>query len=263
MTKESINRLLRQHPSTWVFTVLKHLDGFYECPKDTLGNRLGPLVGYAGSYESHSGPKQFVGDVYCNFSVAEQHPFIIECFVEQLAHQLEKHFGDELHELITQDRIVIAGPQMGGVATGFMLARHLGCRFAYIEKKITQLANNDQREQSELAFIRHSVKKGDLVIICEDVSNNFSTTAKTIDVILAAGAKPLGLATLLNRSMTITNTFQHENTQLPVIPLVHKPFDEYEQTNQFVLSDIEKGNVIWKPKNDWTPLAEAMKKHAA
>lgn len=49
--------------------VLKALDGYYECPKDTAGKRLGPLVGYAG--RDNLG-RQYVGDIYANFAVAER-----------------------------------------------------------------------------------------------------------------------------------------------------------------------------------------------
>jgi adenine/guanine phosphoribosyltransferase-like PRPP-binding protein len=254
MKKSALDGLIRKYGPNYVLEVLRELNAFYECPKKG-GIRVGPLVGYAGTYNENGEDHHYVGDVYCNFSVSEQYPFIIKQFAQDLAKKLEQHFADELHEFIDNDRLVIVGPQMGGISIGNMLALELGCRFAYVEKKITQLASAGGREESTLAFIRHVLRAGDIVIICEDVSNNFSTTQKTIDLILEKGANPLALATLLNRSMTVKDLYAD---QLPVIPLVYKPFEEYKKTDPAVTKDIEAGNVVWKPKNDWSRLKSAM-----
>ena len=261
LTNHELLALIAKHLGRPI-ELLKALDGFYQCPKDNnTGIRSGPLVGYAGKYDDGNGnQKQWVGEVYCNFSVAEQYPAIMKHFAVKLAQNVRGTARDILNdtednvtELITNDFIVV-GPQMGGVAIGMFLALELGCRFAYVEKKITQLASATAREESSLEFVRHNVQKDDKVIICEDVTNNLSTTGKVVDLIIAAGATPFALATLLNRSTFVEKTFKHGDENIPVIPLVRLPYDEYKQDNPYVLADIEIGNVVWKPKNEWHTL---------
>jgi hypothetical protein len=43
-----------------------------------------------------------------------------------------------------------------------------------------------------------------------------------------------------------------------VISLVRQPIKEYRQDDKEVVADIQAGNVIWKPKNNWGPLSAAM-----
>ena len=52
-------------PSTQYLEVLSSVRGYYKCPKDRSGKRLGPLVAYAGRDENN---KQYVGDEYVNFA---------------------------------------------------------------------------------------------------------------------------------------------------------------------------------------------------
>ena len=245
--KINISKLLNlQDP----LEILKGWNGFYECPKDESGKRLGPLVGYAASYEPG---KQYVGDIYANFSVAEQYPEIMHRFAENFS---SAHRG----MLGRVDKVV--GAQMGGFSIAQFVAYINLKRFAYIEKEITALKTPTSREESSLKFIRHTIQEGERILLMEDVLNNFSTTAKTIQEIEKAGGHIVAIGGLLNRSLTVTDFYPYKKGVVPVAALINKPFEEYEQNDLEVINDIEKGNVIWKPKNNWGPLAEAMEKHS-
>ena len=63
---------------------------------------------------------------------------------------------------------------MGGIALASMLGLVCDCAFAYTEKKITALATDSEREQSEMIFKRHAIGEGSQVVLVEDVCNNFS-----------------------------------------------------------------------------------------
>lgn len=157
--------------------------------------------------------------------------------------------------------MVFVGPQLGGVSVAQFLGLHakeLNARYACAEKKITQLKNENQREQSLIQFVRHTIRKGDRVIITEDVLNNFSTTHKVIAEIEKAGGEVICICGLLNRSEKHQNSFEYKHEQIPVIGLVSEPFPEYEQVDERVATDIANGNVIWKPKDDWKKLMDAM-----
>ncbi len=234
--------------------VLHALGGYYECPVSSDGKRLGPLVGYAGKYDAGDGTKkQFVGDVYANFAIAEQYPVVMYEFATSMAKKITR-------AEIEVDRI--CGPQMGGIAIAQMTALIAGKRFAYIEKKITQLATEALREQSELLLQRHSIMPGERVFIMEDVLNNFSTTAQTIQVIHDAGGIVVGIGGLLNRSLTIESSYKHGEQSIPVIALVQKAIFEWKQGDANVVTDMAHANVVLKPKNEWARLMEAMEKAA-
>jgi orotate phosphoribosyltransferase len=231
--------------------LLAAVDGYYEVAKDPNGKRLSPMVGYAGKYPAGHGKElQYVGDVYANFSKAEEHPDIMYHLTENLWRKIN-----------IPGPLVFVGPQMGGISIAQFLALHASkrgnARYACAEKVITQLKTDTLREQSEVKFARHSIKSGDRVVIAEDVANNFSTTKQVIELVEGHGAKVVAIACLLNRSMTIDSSYPHNNSYIPVIALVRKPYAEYEQSDPEVMEDIAKGNVILKPKDNWDKLKGA------
>lgn len=225
--------------------VLEACDGFYECPKDADGKRIGPLVGYAGKYGKNK-DKQYVGDVYANFSMAEQFPKVLVHFASHLQRGPKRKILNEVD--------VFCGAPMGGIAWAQILAWIFDARFVYMEKKIIKLATKDGREESDLVWKRHGINPGEKVAITEDVTNNFSTTDKMLDLIRDAGGVPVAIASLLNRSLEVDSEYNF----LPVISLVRKKILQYKQEDSEVSANIKDGNVIWKPKDNWEALAKVM-----
>lgn len=244
---------------------LGNCGGYYACPKDAEGLRLGPLVGYAGKYPAPDGKMlQFVGDIYANFSKAEVHPRVLHFFAECLCTRLDSQIG--LEKL---------GGVVGAPIGGYSLAdaiglAHPGLNIDIIkaEKKVTRLATEELREQSKLVFARHDIERGLNYVIVEDVCNNFSTTAELVNLIHSAGGRVVAIACFLNRSLTVDSTVEFDpapgcelttvGLSLPVISLVRLPINEWRQDDPAVAEDIAKGNVILKPKNEWSRLMEAM-----
>lgn len=224
---------------------LRELSGYYVCPKDASGKRLGPLVGYAGKDKKG---RQYVGDVYANFAKMEEYPYILRHFASWF---LNKYYRPD-------DRLVFCGAPLGGMAIATILADIFKVRYVFLEKKITALATEHQREQSELIFKRHSISRGDRVVLVEDVANNFSTTDKSIDLIEGNKAEVVSIACFYNRSLTVGTVFRGR----PVDSLVRQPVAEWEQDDPEVAEDIAKGNVIWKPKDHWPKLEQAMREHS-
>ena len=220
---------------------LRRCGGYYKCPKSPDGERLGPLVGYAGTYGEEG--RHYVGDVYFNFAKAEVFPHVLNLFAITLARRFRA-------QSIKVDCIMAA--PMGGLAFGFALACRLDRRFIFAEKKVMAVATIGSREESKLELSRHELPDGANVVLVEDVCNNFSTTAKARALIEAAGAHLIGLACELNRSPEITWE------GLPVISLLHIPTEQYRQDDPKVAADIAASNVAWKPKNEWERLMTAM-----
>jgi adenine/guanine phosphoribosyltransferase-like PRPP-binding protein len=255
----NIRTLIGQHLDD-PLGLLKALDGLYECPKDAHGKRTGPLVGYAANYtDAEHKERQYVGDIYANFAKAEEYPIVLSHWGRKLWEQLciNKHIVIDDRTENPEYRYVFVGPQMGGVSIAQFVAyngREVEARYACAEKKITQLKSATMREQSEIVFARHSIKKGDKVFIVEDVMNNFSTTKKVIDLVETHDATVVGIAGILNRSPFVETIYEYGKRSIPVTALVRKAYPEYKQDEIAVLTDMQKGNVILKPKDEWRKL---------
>lgn len=206
-------------------------------------------MGYAAEYKPG---KHYVGDVYANWAKAEEYPPVLDHLACGLAERVSSAMDVEGID-------VVCGAPMGGLSIGLSLARELGCRYVYAEKKVTRAASCGEREEAKLVLGRHEVKAGDDVVIVEDVLNNFSTTAELCTLIREAGGRILGIVGLLNRSLTVYGDYVlPDGIELPVIALVQKPIPEWWQDDAAVVADIEAGNVVWKPKAEWPRLMAAM-----
>lgn len=250
LTKNEIRAIIRLFPND-PLGMLRDIGGYYECPKNALGKRLGPLVGYAAEYKPG---KHFVGDVYANWAKAEEYPLVLDHLARGLAERVS-------YELDPEEIDVVCGASMGGIAIGLSLARELGCRFVYAEKKVTKAASGGEREEAKLVLGRHEIQLGDDVVLAEDVLNNFSTTAELCKLIREAGGRILGIAGLLNRSLVVRGDYiLPDGVELPVIALVRKPIPEWQQDDPAVVADVHEGNVVWEPKplETWARLMAAM-----
>lgn len=237
---------------------LVNCDGYYECPiSPGTGERMGPLVGYAGTYDGPDGRKlQLVGDIYANFAKAEMYGNVLKWFADCLTLPLQKHIGIEAID-------AFCGAPIGGYA----LATALSILNPWIsvikaEKKVVDLATPTSREKSKLAFGRHSIVKGARYVIVEDVCNNFSTTSELIGLITSLGGIVVGIACFLNRSLTVDDFYTVVDGvppwNIPVVSLVRKPINEWRQDDPAVADDIARHNVVWKPKDEWPRLKQAM-----
>jgi orotate phosphoribosyltransferase len=85
---------------------------------------------------------------------------------------------------------VVVGPAMGGIVIGHEVARAFGARSLFTE-----------REGTTMALRRgFSLAKGEKVVVVEDVVTTGKSTREVIQVIEAAGAKVIGVGSLIDRS---------------------------------------------------------------
>lgn len=233
--------------------IWQELSGHYACPRHPqTTERLGPLVGYAARYQEDGEEKQFVGDGYYNFAVIESdpNPDVLDHFASHLAHQITEEFGSRTVQTVLM-------MTMGGIMLGTDLGRHLCCQRVFPDKKTTALATQGSREQSKLLLARHYIAPGNKVVIVEDVCHNFSTTDEACGIVKEKGATVIGIACAMNRSPDETFESKDFGT-LPVISLIFRPTPEYRQDDPEVADDIAEGKVVWKPKEEWERLRNAM-----
>jgi orotate phosphoribosyltransferase len=236
-------KIVREHPSD-PLAILQLCGGYYNCPKALDGKRLGPLVAYAARYD---GNLQWVGDTYVNFAKAENHPALVWHFATGMSKQFRA--------IMAVHNEVFCGAPEGGKALAVILALLNHRPYIFPEKKVIALGTSGSREQSELVWGRHSVEPGQRIIIVEDVANNFSTTDKLIQLIEDGGAEVAAIVCFLNRSTTVKASYKG----IPIFSLVQQEIPEYRQDDERVASDMAAGNVVLKPKDQWSLLATAMK----
>ncbi len=225
---------------------LKRCDGYYERPPG------GPLVGYAGRDKEG---RQYVGMIYANFAKGERHGKVLL----RVASELVGKYPD-----ISACGDGFCGAPEGGKALAAVLAASLGKGYIFPEKQVTALKTETSREKSVLVWGRHEPEPGESWWIVEDVCNNFSTTDELIKLIKSRGAKVVGVICFLNRSLTVEEEYiVSAERGLPVRALVRKKIAEFRQDDPAVAGDITAKNVVWKPKNEWRILREAMQQGGA
>ncbi len=92
-------------------------------------------------------------------------------------------YTDTAHDLVVS-------PAMGGILIGHEVARALGRRFVFTERKDGQM------------MIRRgfSLDKGDKVVIAEDVVTRGTSLLEVIEVVEKAGGQVVGLTTIIDRT---------------------------------------------------------------
>ena len=244
MTPMELRDLIGKHRGD-PLELLKGVGGFYHRPEHIED---APLVGYAGTYSADGEEKHFVGFDYANFARAESLPSVVLSWSRPLFKQLavvQKELGFRID--------VFLGAPEGGKSLADKLAINLECRYVYPNvRKIAQTVN--QRPRKEFFWDRHYLAPGQHVVIVEDVANNFSTTEQLVQLVLDANCIPAALVCILNRSPNIEKEFVVPPVTVPIISLERKPMPEYRQDDPAVVKQVQAGNVVWKPKDEWHKL---------
>jgi orotate phosphoribosyltransferase len=110
-----------------------------------------------------------------------------------LQHPVEAaRFGQALADEFRDQRIeTVAAPAIGGLIIGYEVARSLGARFIWTER------------DAGLMTLRRgfSVRPGESVLVVEDVITTGGSTRETIETLKQAGARVIGAASIIDRSM--------------------------------------------------------------
>ena len=108
-----------------------------------------------------------------------------------------ERFGRALAEAVTTATEAggpidcVISPPLGGVLIGYEVARHLGCSFLFPER------GNDGRLQLRRGF---SLAPETRVCVIEDVITTGRTTREVIELVRDAGACPVALGAIIDRS---------------------------------------------------------------
>jgi orotate phosphoribosyltransferase len=116
---------------------------------------------------------------YMQCALVLQKPWVAQALCRALARRLK---GFKIDAVI--------GPALGGVVVSYEMARVLKVRSLFAE-----------RVDGVLTLRRgFSLKKNEKVLVVEDVVTTGKSTRETMEVVTAAGAKPVAVAALVDRS---------------------------------------------------------------
>jgi len=106
-------------------------------------------------------------------------------YTQELCRQIAEHFRN-------QDIQLVAGPTTGGVILAFEVARQLGVRGIFAEKK---------EGSSERAFRRgFNIDAGERVLLVDDILTTGSSVHQMVDAVSKLQGKLVGIGVLVDRS---------------------------------------------------------------
>ncbi len=118
-------------------------------------------------------------NIYLEKFMVLQHPV----YTEKLAKEIAKHFKKKKPD-------VVIGAAVGGIILSYEVARQLGVRGIFME-----------REEGKLVLRRNfEIKKGEKVLIVEDIVTTGGSVKELIDSLKNYDCKITGIGILINRS---------------------------------------------------------------
>lgn len=107
------------------------------------------------------------------------------------AAQLGGLLAGALRNLLNEPVGLVVSPALGGLIIGHEVARALGARFIFTERD----------ENKRMALRRgFTVAPGEAALVVEDVVTTGGSTRDVVDVLRAAGARPLAAGSIVDRS---------------------------------------------------------------
>src|SRR5437870_7518348 len=121
---------------------------------------------------------------YLQCALVLQHPARAEQLGVALAAELRHAAGGETVG-------VVVSPAMGGLIIGHEVARALGTRFLFTER------GGDGKMTMRRGF---AIEPGEAAVVVEDVITTGGSTREVIALLKAAGARPVGAGSIVDRS---------------------------------------------------------------
>jgi len=167
-------------------------------------------------------------DTYLQCALALQYPDL----AEKLASLLVKKFLSTYQPTCLAVRRVnlstiglVVSPALGGIVIGQEVARVLGCRAIFTE-----------RENGKMTLRRgFQIKKGEKILVVEDVITTGGSTKEVIDAVRNAGGEIVGIACIIDRTGLIGLPKRQGGGQVkfdyPLISLLKLEIENYAPQN--------------------------------
>lgn len=140
----------------------------------------------------------------------------IQCAkVLQYPEDAEKVLKTVVNQLKNLEIDVVLGPAMGGVIVAYEIGRQLGKKAIFSER--------DKENDSMVLRRGFEIKKGDKVLITEDVVTTGKSALEAIDVVQSLGGEVVGIACIADRSKG--------ELQYPIYSAIKLDIESYEKDN--------------------------------
>jgi len=239
--------------------LLRVCGAFYECPRRILPDGsiewLGPLAGYTSTDEKGCNR---VGPEYVNFRCVQENPNALKAVAVRLANLIDARYSESLAQGFSKR--AVCGIPTGGAGIVQAMPDGIGRRI-WAEKHEVGEGTGLTRAPDEIWLPRdHTPKKGEDIVLVEDVGNTFSTTSKLVTLIRGYGAQVVMIALGFNRSTPLRRSFQYNGVQIPVIALGARSMPIYDIDDPMVREAIAAGNFFLDPKEHWGKVQSVMKR---
>lgn len=115
----------------------------------------------------------------------------LQCAIALESTRSAAEFGAALAQHFANSQIdTVASPAIGGIVIGYEVARQLGVGFIWTERE-------DGRMTLRRGF---QIRKGERVLVVEDVITTGGSTRDTIDALVASGADVIAAGSIIDRS---------------------------------------------------------------
>lgn len=158
-------------------------------------------------------------DTYLQCVLVLQYPDLAEKLARKLVTRLR---GDR----VTWSKIdAVVSPALGGIIIGQEVARVLGCRAIFTE-----------RENEKMILRRgFQIKKGEKILVVEDVVTTGGSTQEVIDVVRNAGGKIVAIGCLVDRRYEpVTGSYRSGGKikfDYPLVSLLKLEIENYQPKN--------------------------------
>ena len=122
---------------------------------------------------------------YLQCALVLQHP--------EHAERLGSRLAGELRRMAGAEKIgVVVSPAMGGMIIGHEVARALGTRFLFTER--------DTASGKMILRRGFALQPDEAAVVVEDVITTGGSTREVVDILRAAGARPIAAGSIIDRS---------------------------------------------------------------
>lgn len=137
----------------------------------------------------------------------------IQCAkILQYPEEAEKVLAAVVNQLKDMEIDVVLGPAMGGVIVAYEIGRQLGKKAIFTER--------DKENDAMVLRRGFEIKKGEKVLITEDVVTTGKSALEAVDVVQSLGGEVVGIACIADRSKG--------KLQYPIYSAIKLEIDTYE-----------------------------------
>ena len=173
--------------------------------------------------------------IYCDNRVTLSHPKVRTYIREQLVKSIIAEFGKP---------DVIAGVATGAIAQGALVAEAMGLPFVYIR--------SSAKEHGMGNLIEGEIKKGQTVVVIEDLISTGQSSLKAVNALVAEGCVVKGMAAIFTYGFkTATDNFKKAKCKLITLSDYETLVKEAVRSNYVTEKDIKSLKEWHENPSEW------------